>query len=377
VARRAPRIAFYCHNVHGLGHIARSAMLARETIRTGAECLIITGCSALAQINIPDRAELVTLPPVLWRDGRFVPADPSMATHEVLRERGRQIADRCRQWQPDVLVADHSPLGLGGELVAALTAAREERWSTRFVWGLPYAEGVPADQAPPANPRIRAAVSSYGAALAYVPRGDEFFDRLPAWMVPETRVAVGYVADAPLPPTSGPPGLIVVACGGGTTAFELCRDALHARQQLPVPRPPMRLVVGPLGDADAIQRLVSECDASGGVSIAPHGELREVIRDAAVVVSRAGYNSVALLLQTPLALILVPAIYGSLDQVSRADGLRGTSGVWVTSTRDADHVAGLSRAMAEAAGFVPAGARLTADGAGRAAEWLVAEAARS
>ena len=353
-------------------------MLARETIRSGAQCLIITGCRALAQINIPDGAELVHLPAVLSRDGHFVPADPSMATHDLLRERGRQIADACRQWQPDVLVADHSPLGLGGELVAALTAAREERWPTRFIWGLPYAEGVPADQAPPANPRIRAAVSSYSAALAYVPRGDEFFDRLPAWMVPETRVAVGYVADAPLPPASGPPGLIVVACGGGTTALELCRDALDARRQLPAPLPPMRLVVGPLGDADAVQRIAGERDAAdGGVSIAPHGELRDVIRDAAVVISRAGYNSVALLLQTPLALILVPAIYGSLDQVARADGLRGTSGVWVTSKRDDDHVARLSGAVAEAGRFVPAGARLTADGAGRAAEWLVAEAARS
>ena len=195
-------------------------MLARATIGGGADCLLITGCRALAQINIPDRAELIQLPPVVSRDGQFVAADSSLATHEVMRERSRQIADGCRRWQPDIIVADHSPLGLGGELVSAWTAAGQEQWPARFVWGLPYAEGVPADQAPPANPRIRAAVSAYTAALAYVPPGDAFFDRLPAWMVPSTRVAVGYVAEAPLPPTDGPPGLIVVACGGGTTALE-------------------------------------------------------------------------------------------------------------------------------------------------------------
>jgi predicted glycosyltransferase len=241
------------------------------------------------------------------------------------------------------------------------------------VWGVPYLAGTMLEQAPQANPRVRRALASYAAMLAYVPPAQEFFDRVPAWMLPSRHTAVGFVGEVPLPPVAGAKDLIVVACGGGSTARDLCGDALAAWWRLPEPRPPIRLVVGPLGEEGDIRAL--DHAAAAGVEVVARGELRDVIRDASVVISRAGYNSVALLLQTSLPIVLSPASVASQDQVERVAALRGTPGVWSVEDSGARHVDGLHRALIEARALTSCAPRLVADGAARAAQWLLNEAA--
>lgn len=374
-----PRIAFYCHNVLGLGHIARSVKLARATTRAGARCLIVTGCRVLDRLDFPDDVELVRLPAlVMTPEGSYGAADPTRSARDVVQERGRQIVDGCRAWSPDLMVVDHSPLGFGGELVPLLEAACSEGWRTRFAWGLPYAAGLEPWVKPPANPKLRAAMASYAAAIAYVPPGQEFFDRVPAWMLPQRQIAVGFVSEEPLPPVTGRRDLIVVACGGGTTAIALCRLALAARRDLPEgSRPPLRLVVGAMSDLDTVRRSINDRDADVDTEWRGDGELRDVIRDATVVISRSGYNSVALLMQTALPLVLVPAASGSRDQVIRAAAMRSMPGVWVVSNESEHAPAQLGQAMQEAlrsGAFEP---RLVADGATRAAAWFIDEAAHA
>ena len=374
-----PRVAFYCHNVLGLGHIARSVKLARATMRAGARCLIVTGCRVLDRLDLPGDVELVRLPAlVMTPQGSYESADPSQPARDVVLERGRQIVDGCRAWSPDVMVVDHSPLGFGGELVPLLEAACAEAWPTRFEWGLPYAEGLNPWVKPPANPKLHAAMASYRAAIAYVPPGQEFFDRVPAWMLPQRQIAVGFVSEEPLPPVAGPRNLIVVACGGGTTAIDLCRLALAARRQLPEgSRPPLRLVIGAMSDLETVRRSVADQDADVDTEWRADGELRDVIRDASAVISRAGYNSVALLMQTSLPIVLVPAAGGSQDQVIRAASVSGAPGVWVVSHDSDDAAAQLGRAMHQALQPAALGPRLVADGATRAAAWFIEEATRA
>lgn len=371
-----PRLAFYCHNVHGLGHIIRTALVAGAAHAAGARCLLVTGCSALDRLALPPGVEVTSLPALLFRNDTYVAADGTRSAMDVMRDRAAQIVERLRAFRPHVLVADHTPLGLAGELLPALSAARQEGWPTRWVLGLPYPEGTLVARRLPPPPREQAAVAAYSAVLAYVPEEQSFLHRLADWVPVATRVATGFVADAPLPAAPAEPrGLVVVAAGGGSTAPDLCRLALAARRRLPVDsRPPMRLLSGPLSDVADLRRTTVGA-ADEGVSWIAHGHLKDLVRDAAVVVSRAGYNSAAFLLQTRLPLVFVPTVGASGDQLVRAASWPEWPGVRVVPPDAGDPEASLAGALAEAATIGVVAPRLVADGAVRAARWLIEWAA--
>jgi predicted glycosyltransferase len=108
------------------------------------------------------------------------------------------------------------------------------------------------------------------------------------------------------------------------------------------------------------------------------GTVREAIRDAAVVVSRAGYNSSAMLMSTDLPVILVPAdkVFVGRDQWPRALRLAALPGIWAIEENHPDAVIQLARAMDAALrqGRVPRQLGWNLNGAETAARWVIAEA---
>jgi predicted glycosyltransferase len=375
--QRLCHVFLYCHNVSGLGHIVRSIQIAKAVVDAGGAATIVTGCPALEAVEIDPRITVIRLPAV--RRGsllRLESTDPALAGVDVMKLRAERILDVTRAARPDVLLADLMPLGLRGELLPMLTAARAERWPTKFVWGVPYVEGLIADAPPPGNPRLRAAYAMYESAITYRNgTASELLDCVPPWARPPRSTSVGIVADPPLPRLSRRDGLVVVACGGGATAEGLCRDALAARRLTQYPdRISLRLVAGPLADVDHIQALTA---GENNVEVLFAGALADVIRDAHVVVSRAGYNSTAQLLLTDFPLIFVPFAGGSGDQVTRARQLTGQPGVAVVNERiDAAATLAASIEIALAGPCTISRADTRSRGATNAATWLLDAARR-
>jgi predicted glycosyltransferase len=312
------RILFYCHNTLGLGHVVRSLRIIKSALGEGMRCAIVTGCRFLDDAGVPDGVDVCQLAPaVLDGAGRPVGLD---GADDVLVRRGAQIVRFCGDWKPDAIVVDHHPLGLGGELVDTLLAST----AAHMFLGVPYTQGAPA--APFRNPRLRAAAARYRDVLDYSDEGV-----LPLCSVrPERVVRVGIVTRAPLPPREpGLPPRIVVLAGGGTRGADLQRLVISALHDFPEWR--VRLLVGPFGDAAETLGIVN---GRAAVEVIASGKVEEAIRDATVIVSRAGYNSSYAIVQTDLPVIFVPTQFAGDDQPSRARRLSTLPKVWNIDERD-------------------------------------------
>ncbi len=373
-----PRLLFYCHNVSGLGHIVRSLQIATAARRLGAcECVVVTGCSHLRHVAIDPGLRLEPLPPVRKDGWQFKAVDPALAGVDALKLRGGRILSICRQERPDALLVDHSPLGLGNELLPTLTAAAEEGWPTRFVWGIPYfsRSAVIAPARPPSNPTIARAIAHYSSAVAYVdPQEVDVFSQFKPWVLPAKTAYAGFVAEPPRPLADLSPGLVAITCGGGTFAVEVCRLALAARERLGGSEAiRLRILTGPMADSDAVARAL---DGQQGVELWRTGHTDDAIRDAAAVVSCAGYNNAMLLLRTGLPVVFLPV---SDDQRDRCGQMAALPGVWALDPNASDAVNLVADALrgALACGRVGRCSDWNFEGAETAARWVLDEAIAS
>ncbi len=376
------RLLLYCHNVTGLGHIARSSTIAAAATGDGREVTLLTGCPFLSAMTIAPQVRVVTLPPV--RFGRrfgFEAIDVTGATDagaDIMQVRQARIVEVLREIRPHAVLVDHHPLGLAGELVPALLAAQAERWATRFVWGIPYFSGGPIGRPRPANPRFQRATAQYASAIGLCdPTEWSELEALNSWAVPARRAYVGLVSDLPREPLPTEPGLVVVLCGGGTSAPALIEQVLaakalmHADRQLPAPRPVrFRVVAGPMADPATLTSLIAR-DAD--VEWIGRANAADAVRDAQVVVARCGYNTAGLLTRTDRPLIFVPAVGSSGDQLIRAERLAQMPGVWslTAESTGADLATTLDAALASPP--IARDAAWQLDGARGAADWLAAE----
>lgn len=375
--RHKVRLLLYCHNVTGLGHIVRSSRVAAAAAaRPDCECRIITGCRFLDRIAVDGRVGVEALPPVEMSDGvRFAPAGEHDGG-DIMEERARRIEEFARSWSPDVMLVDHNATGLGGELIPTLLAARREGWPTRFVWGVRDIPAAPAPAGraprPPRNPQIRAALDTYGGAVAYSDAGwIETFEGFRDYGLPARRDYVGVVAARPLPPVESPVPVVFGMTGGGWDGARLFRLLLEAcRPMGEAGRVRLRFLAGPFAAAEF---LGEACAAADWVEVWPTGTAEEGARDAAVVVSRAGYNSAYTLAQTPLPLVFVPFPDPGGEQVYRASLLARLPNVSAVDERAEGAAALLARQVERGLGAGRAERSLPfrVDGAERAAEWLV------
>jgi predicted glycosyltransferase len=365
------RILFYCHNVLGLGHITRSLQLAVAAADQGASCTVLTGCRALDRLEVDGRVRLERLPSVALESGaRLVASEPDWSGGDVMRFRAQRICEVIARVQPHVVLVDHNPLGLAGELVPALLQASDAFPNTKFVWGVPYAAGGPSG-APPRNPRIVAALARYDSAVAYTARDEEdVFADLPAWSLPKRRSYAGWVGAAPPPRRISPEPVLTALCGGGADATGLCRLLLAARALSAAARAKkLCILTGPLADFAAVSAL---CGADASVELVGSGSTLDAIAGASAVVARAGYNTAATMLASDVPTIFVPYLRHGGDQPSRARRLAALPGIWTVAEDAPDAVTTLARALdqAFALGRI-ARSRRRLDGAERAARFVL------
>lgn len=364
------RLALYCHNVTGLGHIARTAAVAAAACGPGRSVTLVTGCRHLGAMRIAPEVRVIELPPAVMHGITFEAADPALAGTNIIKYRAERLVEILRDIAPHAMLVDNSPYGLAGELVPALTAARAERWPTRFIWGIPYLEGGPVGTPRARNPRVAAAVEMYSSAIGYCDPAD--WDALRVyddWALPARRAFMGLVAAAPEPPLPTVPGLVTVACGGGTSAPALVDQVIAARRMMRDPAAVrFRIVTGPMA-APIAERYADEPRIEW-LAAAP---AETVIRDAAAVVARTGYNTAALLLRSDRPVVFVPSPGASGDQLSRAARAAAAPGVWSLPANTTPPALAAALDAALACGAVSRSASWPCDGARLSAEWLLAE----
>jgi predicted glycosyltransferase len=381
MSERPARLLFVAHFVKGLGHVVRSLRIASAAVAAGGcQCALLTSYSHIENLQFDPRIEFLQLPPVCMEaDGQLSSTDGT-AHATLLRERSSLIREMVAAWKPDVVVTDCMPLGLAGELTEMLLAAQQERWPTRFVWGIQdQASGDPgrpstATPNPSRNPRRRAALRQYRAAFAYSdPEWINPFATMSDYTLPEELVFVGVVAGELLAMRPSPCPLIVALTGAGSGGSELFASILRAAEPLLLKeKAKLRFVVGPTGDADKIARLTAGYPS---VEVWPESPANLAIQDATVVISRSGYNTAYLLAQTELPLLLVPeqSSWNHGEQWHRAQYLSRLPNIWVIDESEAEMGSTLQRHLygALVAEPVPRALPFRTNGAANAARWLL------
>ena len=139
MGRRAPRILLYSHDTFGLGHIRRTLSIAwgLASAIPRASLLCLTGSPRAHAFPMPDCMDYLKLPAVTKdAKGQYVSRAANLSFRRVLALRSEVIDAALRTFRPDAVLVDHAPLGMGGELLAALRRLRRERPETRVVLGL-------------------------------------------------------------------------------------------------------------------------------------------------------------------------------------------------------------------------------------------------
>lgn len=139
-AARAPgRVLFYSHDTYGLGHLRRCTALAERLAADapGTESLIVTGSPRAQSFDLVAGVDVLKLPSV-WKkqDGGYAPRTLGSDLAATLDLRAALLKTAALSFRPHVVVVDHAPVGLQGELNATFDALSALPTKPKFVLGL-------------------------------------------------------------------------------------------------------------------------------------------------------------------------------------------------------------------------------------------------
>ena len=334
---RTKRLLIYSHDTYGLGHIRRSLSIAGETVNghDDVSALIVTGSPRCHAFGAPEGVDILKIPSVIKETGGGYRARSlNMSLEEILRLRARLLIGAVQSFEPDVVLVDHSVVGVEGELLPLFDVLPAMKRRPTLVYGMrdivDDAEVVRAEWT-----RLgawRHIDQTYDKILVY---GDDrvrttahdldLQNRLPGkveW--------TGYLGKQ-MPAGLGEdetPYVLVCAGGGGDGQALISRyaDFLESRPKTL----PFRSVVvpGPFLSARRRRTLRDRLYDSGQpVRVIDFSDrMEELMAGAACVISMGGYNAVVELLSCGKPAMLLPRERPRLEQWLRAERLAPVTG---------------------------------------------------
>ena len=335
------RVMMYSPDSIGLGHMRRNSTIAAEIIRANptASVALLVGSGAGAFFSLPKGIDTIKLPSVQKvASEKWVARTLNITAHETCAMRGRIIKDVVHDLKPDVFLADHLPLGVGGELKPALQMIRERGLPTRTVLGLRDILDEPAIIKKRWHQQgfYKTIAECYDRVFIY---GEEDIwpsarhysidDALPGGVE-----YVGFVCTAAgngrqtqgraVSPKSmdglahWQPGekIIVATGGGGHDAFPMLSDTVAALRSIDE-KPGHRAIViaGPLMPSEHRDNLAEEVKGLQRTSFLPWtADCMDYISLADVAVVMAGYNSSLEALGSLARVIMIPRDGPSAEQ---------------------------------------------------------------
>lgn len=333
--QRARRVALFSHDSQGLGHIRRNIEIAGALQRGGhaTEILLVSGAPGAAELALPHDARLVPIPPVRKdTDGTYLSGDHHSSLHATLAERGRVTAAAVADFEPDLVVVDKHPRGLGGELDEMLAHVARRRSTgdgpamvlgVRDILDDPETTKIEWDR----DDTSAAVIEHYDQMWVY---GDpSVHDPVAAYgWEPELAARVRYTgylsrgrgggmvrsgANVPAQP------FVLGLLGGGQDGADLALAFADA----PAPRGYLKvLVTGPYVPHRTLRALRQRERRDGDLLVLPFvASTLPLVRRARAVVTMGGYNTVCEVLATGAPVLVVPRTTPRLEQAIRAEHL--------------------------------------------------------
>jgi len=375
-------VLFHVQYLLGIGHLQRALLITEALARRGVAVTLVSGGEPIAALAASAARRIVQLEAVRARDAGF----------ELVDSQGAPIDDRLRvarrqallaafaEARPDAVIIEGFPFARRAfrfELDPLIAAAHEMRPPPLVLSSI--RDILVTHDDPVRNREIVARVrADFDAALVH---GDPSFVPLDASFPAAAEIAdrlvyTGYVAEraglgAGL---RGPVGTddrsrdqaiageVLVSAGGGAVGYRLLTAALQARRDGCLAALPWRLLAGlNLGEAEFAA--LSEKLPANVVLQRHRADFPQLLRDARISVSQAGYNTVLDVLAARVPAVLVPFATGKeTEQSLRAERLAARGAVELVRGAELTPDT-LARAIERALAGTPAAVALDTDGA--------------
>ena len=330
----APNVFFWVQHLLGIGHLKRTATLARAFRRAGMTVTVVSGGHEVPGLDLGG-AKLVQLPPVRAADKHFkiLVDDAGMEIDDAFRaNRSELLLAAYHAAAPDVVITELFPFGrrqLRGELTTLLDAAKAQSRPPLIVSSV---RDILVE--PPKPERV----------AEMLERVETYYDRVmihgDPTLIPfdETfahadriadRVAyTGYVVDMPQK-TAGGPGTdeVIVSAGGGAVSEELFRAAMAARPLTRLADRTWRILAGHALADDVFASIVAA--APDGVAVErARADFPSLMANCILSISQGGYNTVMEMMTAGTRGVIVPYAGGlETEQTLRARLLKNRSGI--------------------------------------------------
>lgn len=328
MADRVPmkkRVFFYVQHLLGIGHIVRASRIAAAMQAAGLDVTMVTGGKPVE--GFPGSLlNHVELPPVIASNSGFsgladvdgVPVDDAF-----LARRTELLLSAFRDCDPDVVLIEAFPFGrrqMRFELLPLLEAIKS---APRRPLLLSSVRDILQENRKPGRDEetVRLVEDHFDGVLVH---GDPHFVRLEETFPLAQRIAdkvhyTGLVAPEPPEPAQDRFDVIVSA-GGGAVGAALIGAAIEAQALLQDPRS-WCLITGPNLPQEDFDRL-SGLTPAHVTLVRFRRDFTNLLMNATLSISQAGYNTVGDLMRANCAAVLVPfASGGETEQTVRAQKL--------------------------------------------------------
>ena len=342
------RLLLYSHDSVGLGHLRRNLAIAGEISATfpNAWIQILTGSPCDTQFKLPKNTDLIKIPSISKdSEGRYVTQNFSGSLENTLKFRSKLILEAFELFKPNFIIIDHQLTGLMGEVLDMLRAAKKKGVQTIF--GLRDIKDSPeavkrnwnTDNSRWALNECYDRICVYGMQEIFDPRAAyaPFLDKVKkidfiGFIVPRLK----KTSKSHLP---GKRKKVLVTFGGGGDGAQRAERYLEALALAPV-NWESHIITGPLMADDARRRIrnkAKKIEPLGSVKIYRfHRHVSALLNQVDAVVSMAGYNSCAEILQSGVPAVLLPRSFPRKEQLIRATRLAELGWVKVIPEADPD-----------------------------------------
>jgi predicted glycosyltransferase len=330
------KIVVYSHDTFGLGNIRRMLVIAQSLVEAdpNTSVLILSGSPMLHAFRIPPQIDYIKLP-CLTRtmQGDYEAKFLDLDVEQILRLRSNIIKSSILDFDPDLILVDKKPFGVGDELASALGELQRRGHRAKLVLLLRDILDSPESTIRiwQKNGYHQAIQSFYDQVL--VVGSPEVFDLRKEYEFPiESHDKVrfcGYIAREAGRSSRlqlrqqygfGDERLVLVTPGGGEDGYQLLKCYLQGLQaQKNADNTKTLIICGPemIGSQrNHILALVGECQNVVMQNFTD--DMMACMNAADLVISMGGYNTVCELLTLHKRAIVIPRAMPVQEQWIRA-----------------------------------------------------------
>jgi predicted glycosyltransferase len=325
------RLLIYSHDSFGLGHLRRCRSIALSLVARHPKLsvMIISGLPLIARFGFHPQIHITLVPGIIKTDaGEYRALSTEHDIHDAIEQRSRIILETAQSFRPDLLLVDKEPLGVRGEVQAALDWAKQQ--GVPMVLGLRDVMDEPGLLAREwARKNAVAAIEDYYDEI-WIYGLPQIFDPLAGIeLTPAARRRIVFTSylrrsdddgapeEALAEPVEAP--FLLVTPGGGGDGERLVDWVLKALEHDPEIPHRILIVSGPFMNAERRAHFQARTARLAQVSMVDFVPgMERLMASASGVVAMGGYNTFCEILSFDKPALIVPRTIPRLEQFIRA-----------------------------------------------------------